>query len=40
MFPANAMQVPVYIAEITPKDLRGGFAAVNQVQRTIQEAGF
>lgn len=24
-------QVPVYIAEITPKNLRGGFTAVNQV---------
>lgn len=24
-------QVPVYISEITPKNLRGGFATVNQV---------
>ncbi|RWW34700.1 hypothetical protein GW17_00000520 [Ensete ventricosum] len=28
----NSKQVPVYIAEITPKNLRGGFAAVNQVK--------
>lgn len=27
----NSKQVPVYIAEITPKNLRGGFTAVNQV---------
>jgi hypothetical protein len=25
-------QVPVYISEITPKNLRGGFATVNQVR--------
>ncbi|KAA8545061.1 hypothetical protein F0562_019840 [Nyssa sinensis] len=29
-----AKQVPVYIAEITPKDLRGGFATVHQVMIT------
>lgn len=28
-----AKQVPVYIAEITPKNLRGGFTTVNQVQK-------
>ncbi|KAI8547851.1 hypothetical protein RHMOL_Rhmol07G0227600 [Rhododendron molle] len=27
----NSKQVPVYIAEITPKNLRGGFTAVNQL---------
>lgn len=26
------LQVPVYIAEITPKDLRGGFTTVHQVK--------
>ena len=29
-------QVPVYIAEITPKNLRGGFTAVNQVFHKIR----
>ena len=28
---AASEQVPVYISEITPKNLRGGFATVNQV---------
>lgn len=27
----NCKQVPIYIAEITPKNLRGGFTTVNQV---------
>ena len=27
----NFKQVPVYIAEITPKNIRGGFTTVNQV---------
>lgn len=26
-------QVPVYIAEITPKNLRGGFATTHQVKQ-------
>lgn len=32
-------QVPIYIAEITPKNLRGGFTTVHQVEQKSQKYG-
>lgn len=32
-----ATQSPVYVAEITPKDIRGGFIAAIQVHKTLKD---
>ena len=34
---SDSNQVPIYIAEITPKNLRGGFTTVHQVKQKSYE---